>query len=398
MLRGSSTTTTRIDRGVAERLLPRDSAEHQSRGTFRVRSAGGELGRFSIAVGDCFHTLVHRPTWQLIGLSALLYAAIVTLFGTVYVVAPKACGLPTAEPLRAFFFAVRTTSTLGYDGRNDPGMRACLYGVVAVSANCFCALLLDALVAGVVFARVSREYRAAYSVIFSQRAVLRRVDAELQHDGNGGSSSSSSSSSALDFAFRVVDLREHQLIEAHVRCYALQRRGVSGRGGVGECDDEGFVDVELQPMRLRSPDDGFGSTLLLALPSTVVHRIDERSPLMPPRRAQRGGDAETGDAAAAASVSGSASSIELGAVPRARPPPTPAEVRAWLETSQTEVICVVEGIAPSTSGTVQSRHSYAAEDVAPDSDFLKCVRMGTSGGASLLVDAARFHLVEAVLY
>src|SRR3546814_712364 len=74
--------------------------------------------------------------------------------------------------------------------------------------------------------------------------------------------------------FQVCELRKHQLIEAHVRCYAI-RHERDERFGTVSC-------FQAYNMRLTHPDDDLGSMLLLVFPSVVVHAIDFHSPFMPP--------------------------------------------------------------------------------------------------------------------
>jgi hypothetical protein len=71
---------------------------------------------------------------------------------------------------------------------------------------------------------------------------------------------------------QVCEIRKHQLLEAHVRVYAVKK----------QTDSNGNVEYfQTQFMRLQSPDDQLGAPILLALPSRVIHRLDAWSPLVP---------------------------------------------------------------------------------------------------------------------
>ncbi|CAN0337029.1 unnamed protein product, partial [Discosporangium mesarthrocarpum] len=83
--------------------------------------------------------------------------------------------------------------------------------------------------------------------------------------------------------FQVGELRKHQLLEAHVRCYALKHEKLRTSGDKS-CETPDSVFFQCHNMRLQHPDDELGAPLLLVVPQTVVHRIDTWSPMMPPPR------------------------------------------------------------------------------------------------------------------
>merc|ERR1719230_367793 len=108
---------------------------------------------------------------------------------------------------------------------------------------------LNAFIIGAVFLRLTRPQNRASTILFSKRAVIR------EHEGG------------LYFMFRVCEMKYHDLIEAHVRCYCIRH-------------DQGQT-YQMLPMCLQQPDDDKGGMLLTALPNLVVHRIDGWSPLAP---------------------------------------------------------------------------------------------------------------------
>lgn len=57
---------------------------------------------------------------------------------------------------------------------------------------------------GLIFARISRATSRASTIIFSGRGVIRRLHGKLY------------------FMFQTCELRKHQLVEAHVRMYAMK--------------------------------------------------------------------------------------------------------------------------------------------------------------------------------
>eukprot|EP00913_Durusdinium_trenchii_P003165 g2926.t1 len=87
--------------------------------------------------------------------------------------------------------------------------------------------------------------------------------------------------------------------------------------------------------------------------------------------------------------------------------PTKFELSQYLARSYKEVVVIVEGIEPTTSATLQSRHSYLVgppdaedTDTAWDMDFVDCIMVpeaeekAKSGG--LGVDLGRFHMLTRV--
>ena len=225
--------------------------------------------------------------------------------------------------------------------------------------------------------------------------------------------------------FQVCDMRRHALLEAHVRCYCVRREpDYTAVPGL-----EGFYCPHL--MRLQQPDDELGGMLLLNLPNIIVHAVDSWSPLSPPvppaaslpehsDRSAVGGrfgevplriaDAEQGNRNSCGCPTcgecfdtvarlhqhlnyyyhedkiNQETSQHKHPPENCHPPPPPLppsppdpppvaagptkeEVARWLEEGEVEVICLVEGIEPTTSYSVQSRHSYTAEDIVWDHTF-----------------------------
>jgi len=127
---------------------------------------------------------------------------------------------------------------------------------VTLSIQVVVAILCDAAIIGAVWVRLSRGQTRASTIIFSDQAIIRRIRGKLY------------------WMFRVCELRKHQLVEAHVRCYAIRR----------DRDEEDGRVIHFQNffMRLTHPNDELGGNLLMTLPSLVVHEIDQWSPLYPP--------------------------------------------------------------------------------------------------------------------
>ena len=91
-------------------------------------------------------------------------------------------------------------------------------------------IVFSAGVLSMIFVRLSRPQPRARSILFSRNAVMKLVEGRWR------------------LKFRVVELRKHQLTEAHLRCYAIfAQQSASG--------ERHFVQRE---MRLAEPNDNFG--------------------------------------------------------------------------------------------------------------------------------------------
>jgi hypothetical protein len=105
------------------------------------------------------------------------------------------------------------------------------------------------------FQRFARAQARANTIVLSCNACVRRIRGEMY------------------FMIQVCEMRKHQLVEAHVRMYAVRH----------DIHDGHNYYFQSYPMRIQHPDDDLGGMLLLALPSVVVHRMDAWSPLLRPK-------------------------------------------------------------------------------------------------------------------
>ena len=162
--------------------------------------------------------------------------------------------------MAAFSFSMITATTTGYgfveDGITDPNFYYDCDSLVAVVwLQTVVSLVLNAALVGIIFARLGRADKRSHQVIFSNRACIRCVHGNFY------------------FAFQVYDLnRTNPVVEAHVRCYAI----------LSENDGTYAAKFQTRYMRLQNPNDELGANLFLSIPCTVVHAIDNWSPLFPP--------------------------------------------------------------------------------------------------------------------
>jgi inward rectifier potassium channel len=191
-------------------------------------------------LSDLYHSLLTLPWWAfLLGL-AFVYLGLNVLFATLYLCGDGA--IANARPgafSDAFFFSVETLSTIGY-GQMSP---ATLYGNVVMTVEALFGLTLLAVVAGLVFARVSRP---TARVIFSKVAVITPYNR------------------VPTLSFRLANERRNQILEAQVSVTLVRDE----RTPEGEWMRR-FYDLQLA--RQRSP--------IFAMTFTVMHPIDPASPL-----------------------------------------------------------------------------------------------------------------------
>ncbi len=227
---------TRVASDIRVRLLNPD-------GTFNVKRAGIRSPR-SLAP---YHALLAMGWGRFLTLVAGFYLVVNAVFGTAFVACgPGALlgpGFTTVNPqlsmfLRAYFFSVETFGTIGYGHVAPIGLAA----NVLITIESFVGLLSAALATGLVFARFSRPNVA---VAYSRNAVIapyRGVTA---------------------FMFRCANERSSQLVDVTVRLIYTR---IELRNGLRVRD---FTTLPLE----------FDKVTFFALSWTVVHPIDEKSPL-----------------------------------------------------------------------------------------------------------------------
>ncbi len=144
---------------------------------------------------------------------------------------------------------------------------------------------------GVIFAKLSRPEKRARTLLFSKRAVI------CQRDGY------------LTLQVRVGDMRKSQIIETHVRALVIRKR----------------VTPEGEELPFEQKEISFGidedeDRILFIWPTTLSHRIDEKSPF-----------------------------YEMSASDLLR--------------AKFELVVILEGIVESTSSSIQARTSYLPQEI-----------------------------------
>jgi inward rectifier potassium channel len=222
-----------VSRESRQRLLNRD-------GSFNVERKGLQFWTSFSA----YHATLTVPWWQFFGATALLYLAVNAAFAAAYLACgPGALGSDTAGMeqhtyLRGFFFSVQTLSTIGYGHVVPVGLAA----NALVTLESLIGLLGFAIVTGLLFARFSRP---TAKMLFSRHALI----APYQN--------------MTAFEFRVANARSNELIEVSAKVLLSRFE-----------DADGTRTRRYYTLPLERP-----AVTFLPLTWTVVHPIDEKSPL-----------------------------------------------------------------------------------------------------------------------
>lgn len=189
---------------------------------------------------DAYYYLMAAP-WSRLFLWALLaFLLLNTLFALLYLATGNT--ISDARPgsfSDAFFFSVQTFSTIGYGAMSPKGLPA----NVLVTIESFIGMISVALTTGLIFAKFSRP---SARVAYSKKMVI--------HTRNG----------EPVLSFRLANERQSEIINTQVFVNALMTDETA----------EGQQMRRFFPLKLETD-----STPLFALSWTVMHRLDETSPL-----------------------------------------------------------------------------------------------------------------------
>jgi inward rectifier potassium channel len=223
----------KVSRESRDRLLNRD-------GSFNVERTGLKL----TSLLNPYHFLLTISWRQFIGLTLLVYFLSNIIFGLFYALLGNETLIDTSSTptenifLRGFFFSVQTFATIGYGTIHPVGIIA----NTLVAIESYYSMILTALLTGIVFARFARP---TAKILFSEKAVVAPYQ-----DFTG-------------FMIRLVNSRNNQLIEVEAKImfsYLVEENSKKNRR---------FEMLDLERDRVS----------FLPLAWTIVHPIDEKSPL-----------------------------------------------------------------------------------------------------------------------
>eukprot|EP00406_Dinophysis_acuminata_P067221 CAMPEP_0179292298 /NCGR_PEP_ID=MMETSP0797-20121207/42786_1 /TAXON_ID=47934 /ORGANISM="Dinophysis acuminata, Strain DAEP01" /LENGTH=470 /DNA_ID=CAMNT_0021001411 /DNA_START=32 /DNA_END=1441 /DNA_ORIENTATION=+ len=365
------------DRCQAPRLVDRQATFHQSFGRLKIRRVDQGWSLRALRLTDPFHSLVNMRTFRLVCLCNAAILVSWTIAAVFFYHISERCGLGADTFRKAMYISIQTLETIGY-GVPDPYYHSCPEGILVLGASALWKSLSCALLISLVYSRISRPTARSSSVCFSEKAVISEIDGEWY------------------LMFQVCDFRKHQLCEAHLRMYSIQHTDVGG------------VCYQTRAMRVQHPDDELGGMLLPALPQLVVHRVDPWSPLWPPdynpprpevgtpansfrfpEVPQRAADGENGNRDIHFGNHRHNLNHETAWSHPWQNALDELSISEHLGDTQLEFLCILEGIDPSTSATLQCRHSYTCDDIVFNAGFQKCVHRAPDGTCE--VDFGAFH-------
>ncbi|XP_030009775.1 G protein-activated inward rectifier potassium channel 3-like [Sphaeramia orbicularis] len=170
--------------------------------------------------GDIIH--VHDPEWQ-------------------------ACFQNVDGFLSALLLSLESQRTIGYGSRMVTAN--CPEGVVLLMIQSIIGSIIDALMVGCMFVKISRPQQRAQTLIFSKYCVICERDEKLC------------------LLFRIGDLRESHMVDAKIRAKLIKSR---------QTKEGEFIPLEQSEINLGY--DTGGDRLLLVEPQTITHVINESSP------------------------------------------------------------------------------------------------------------------------
>jgi len=150
----------------------------------------------------------------------------------------------------SFLMSVETQHTIGYGFRGTSAR--CELALILECVQSVVGVIIQACMAGIVFAKLARPKNRTNTVMFSKKAVI------CQRNGS------------LYLQFRVGNLRDSTLLESHVRAQLIKHVTTEEGEQIHYHQEELSVGTQL---------DGETDTALLLWPLIISHKIDEDSPL-----------------------------------------------------------------------------------------------------------------------
>lgn len=160
----------------------------------------------------------------------------------------KPCYVGVDGFISALLFSVETQRTIGYGSRTVSPV--CHEGVLLVMMQCIVGSMIDALMVGCMFVKISRPKKRAETLLFSRTCAITNRDDQLC------------------LMFRLGDLRESYMVDAKVRAKLIKSQQTA----------EG----EFVPLEQTEIDLGYetgSDRLFLVEPQVIQHIIDSNSPL-----------------------------------------------------------------------------------------------------------------------
>ena len=205
-------------------------------------------------VADFFTTIINTRWYVIISIFILSYLISWIFFGAIWLLVAVldedrngTCIEGVDDFPSALLFSIETQVTIGYG--NKYVTNHCLVGLLVLSLQCVLGLIMDAILLGLLFTKITRPRNRRKTIVFSEYAVMC-VENGVRY-----------------LEFRIGDLRKSQIAECHVRLVLYWYRNLGG-------DTYSFEQHDLECGYENGTD-----RILLLTPVTIRHRIDQSSPL-----------------------------------------------------------------------------------------------------------------------
>ncbi|XP_030361084.1 G protein-activated inward rectifier potassium channel 4-like [Strigops habroptila] len=256
--------------GRRRRLLEEDSPMLQAGKRQRQRYVT-KVGKCQVNLGniqekkrflsDIFTTIVDLKYRWFLFVFMMCYIVTWVVFGTIYFFDAwvrgdvgnrgdpewPACIENIDGFVAALLFSVESQRTIGYGSRMVTAN--CTEGVILLMAQSIVGSMIDALMVGCMFVKISRPKKRAQTLIFSKNCVISQRDEQLC------------------LMFRVGDLRDSHMVDAKIRAKLIKSRQTAE----GE-----FIPLEQSELNLGY--DTGEDRLFLVEPQIICHIINRRSP------------------------------------------------------------------------------------------------------------------------
>ena len=108
------------------------------------------------------------------------------------------CGMDFSDHIEAYYFSLETMATIGY-GTQDYFFGHCWEPLVIINVQVVTSLVIESLYFGIIFHRLTRGQHRSTTVLFSDRACVRRVG------------------EAFFLVFQVCEVRRQTLLDARIK-------------------------------------------------------------------------------------------------------------------------------------------------------------------------------------
>jgi hypothetical protein len=238
------------------RFLDRHEADgYHSTGEYNINHIGGLT--ICQRMEDWYHSILNWPTYSLVLLIVGLYYFFFLFYAILYYTyVAGSCQRSMHSFLDCLYFSISVMMTVGL-GADDIYFKECTLPIFIFSSETIVGVLLGSCVVGMLFSRLGRGEKRATSITFSTHAIVRKIE------------------NKWCFIFRIIEQRKHQLLQTNIKLYTIRDDPNPDVNSINESYFQFF------PMHIDQPDASIDSSLIMCVPTTIVHFIDEKSPLFP---------------------------------------------------------------------------------------------------------------------